>query len=69
MSFEKKFLTRYLDIIIELSNETGISKKEARDILDIALSNRNLKLVNFNEVKNEIKMFITINIFSLLFKL
>lgn len=69
MSFEKKFLTRYLDIIIELSNETGISKKEARDILDVALSNRNLKLVNFNEVKNEIKMFITINIFSLLFKL
>ena len=69
MSFEKKFLTRYLDIIIELSNETGISKKEARDMLDIALSNRNLKLVNFNEVKNEIKMFITINIFSLLFKL
>ena len=69
MSFEKKFLSRYLDIIIELSNETGISKKEARDMLDIALSNRNLKLVNFNEVKNEIKMFITINIFSLLFKL
>ena len=69
MSFEKKFLTRYLDTIIELSNETGISKKEARDMLDIALSNRNLKLVNFNEVKNEIKMFITINIFSLLFKL
>ena len=69
MSFEKKFLTRYLDIIIELSNETGISKKEARDMLDIALSNRNLKLVNFYEVKNEIKMFITINIFSLLFKL
>ncbi len=69
MSFEKKFLSRYLDIIIELSNETGISKKEARDMLDIALSNRNLKLVNFYEVKNEIKMFITINIFSLLFKL
>ena len=69
MSFEKKFLTRYLDIIIELSNETGISKKEARDMLDIALSNRNLKLVNFYEVKNEINMFITINIFSLLFKL
>ena len=55
MSFEKKFLSRYLDIIIELSNETGISKKEARDMLDIALSNRNLKLVNFYEVKNEIK--------------
>ena len=69
MTFEKKFLTRYLDTIIELSNETGMSKKETRTILDIALSNQNPKLVNFNEIKNEIKTFITINIFSLLYKL
>ncbi len=69
MTFEKKFLTRYLDAIIELSNETGMSKKETRTILDIALSNQNSKLVNFNEIKNEIKTFITINIFSLLYKL
>tara|TARA_Y100000996_G_C22374283_1_gene582352 strand:- start:579 stop:788 length:210 start_codon:yes stop_codon:yes gene_type:complete len=69
MTFEKKFLTRYLDAIIELSNETGMSKKETRTILDIALSNQNPKLVNFNEIKNEIKTFITINIFSLLYKL
>ena len=44
-------------------------KKETRTILDIALSNQNPKLVNFNEIKNEIKTFITINIFSLLYKL
>ena len=69
MTFEKKFLTRYLDAIIELSNETGMSKKETRTIMDIALSNQNPKLVNFNEIKNEIKTFITINIFSLLYKL
>jgi|TARA_B100000524_G_scaffold335349_1_gene224497 hypothetical protein len=69
MTFEKKFLTRYLDAIIELSNETGMSKKETRTILDIALSNQNPKLVNFNEIKKEIKTFITINIFSLLYKL
>ena len=69
MTFEKKFLTRYLDAIIELSNETGMSKKETRTVLDIALSNQNPKLVNFNEIKNEIKTFITINIFSLLYKL
>ena len=69
MTFEKKFLTRYLDAIFELSNETGMSKKETRTILDIALSNQNPKLVNFNEIKNEIKTFITINIFSLLYKL
>ena len=69
MTFEKKFLTRYLDAIIEISNETGMSKKETRTILDIALSNQNPKLVNFNEIKKEIKTFITINIFSLLYKL
>ena len=69
MTFEKKFLTRYLDAIIELSNETGMSKKETRTILDIALSNQNPKLVNFNEIKNEIKTFITIHIFSLLYQL
>lgn len=69
MTFEKKFLTRYLDAIIELSNETGMSKKETRTVLDIALSNQNPKLVNFNEIKKEIKTFITINIFSLLYKL
>ena len=69
MTFEKKFLTRYLDAIIELSNETGMSKKETRTILDIALSNQNPKLVNFNEIKKEIKTFITINIFSILYKL
>ena len=28
MKSEKKFLTKYLDTIIELSNETGMSKKE-----------------------------------------
>jgi len=69
MSLEKKFLLKYLDTIIELSKETGMSKKESRTILDIALSNQNPKSVDFNEIKNEIKSFITINIFSLLCKL
>ena len=69
MSLEKKFLLKYLDTIIELSKETGMSKKESRTMLDIALSNQNPKFVDFNEIKNEIKSFITINIFSLLCKL
>tara|TARA_Y100001970_G_C13717498_1_gene594947 strand:+ start:43 stop:252 length:210 start_codon:yes stop_codon:yes gene_type:complete len=69
MSLEKKFLLKYLDTIIELSKETGMSKKESRTMLDIALSNQNPKSVDFNEIKNEIKSFITINIFSLLCKL
>ena len=69
MNLEKKFLIKYLDTIIELSKETGMSKNESRTILDVALANQNPKFVNFNEIKIEIKSFITINIFSLLCKL
>ena len=69
MKSKKKFITKYLDTIIELSNETGISKKEARSILDIALSNQNPEFINFEKIKTEIKTFITINIFSLVCKL
>ena len=69
MNFEKKFLIKYLDTIIELSKETGMSKNESRTILDVALANQNPKSVDFNEIKIEIKSFITINIFSLLCKL
>ena len=69
MNFEKKFLTKYLDTIIELSKETGMSKNESRTILDVTLANQNPKSVDFNEIKIEIKSFITINIFSLLCKL
>ena len=69
MNLEKKFLIKYLDTIIELSKETGMSKNESRTVLDVALANQNPKSVDFNEIKIEIKSFITINIFSLLCKL
>ena len=69
MILEKKFLIKYLDTIIELSKETGMSKNESRTILDVALANQNPKSVDFNEIKIEIKSFLTINIFSLLCKL
>ena len=69
MNLEKKFLIKYMDTIIELSKETGMSKNESRTMLDVALANQNPKSVDFNEIKSEIKSFITINIFSLLCKL
>ena len=69
MNQDQKFITQYLKTIIELSNETGMSKKETKTILDISLSNQNPKLINFEEIKTEIKTFITINIFSLICKL
>jgi hypothetical protein len=69
MNQDQKFITQYLKTIVELSNETGMSKKETRTILDISLSNQNPKLINFEELKTEIKTFITINVFSLICKL
>ena len=69
MNQDQKFITQYLKTIVELSNETGMSKKESKTILDISLSNQNPKLINFEELKTEIKTFITINIFSLICKL
>ena len=69
MNKDQKFITQYLKTIVELSNETGMSKKETKTILDISLSNQNPKLINFEELKTEIKTFITINIFSLICKL
>ena len=69
MNQDQKFITQYLKTIVELSNETGMSKKETKIILDISLSNQNPKLINFEELKIEIKTFITINIFSLICKL
>jgi hypothetical protein len=69
MNSEKKFITTYLDTIIELSNETGMSKKEVKTMLDITLSYQNPKFINFDEIKTEIKTFITINVFSLICKL
>ena len=69
MNQDQKFITKYLKTIVELSDETGMSKKETKTILDISLSNQNPKLINFEELKTEIKTFITINIFSLICKL
>ncbi len=69
MNSEKKFITKYLDTIIELSEETGMSKKEVRTMLDITLPYQNPKFINFDEIKTEIKTFLTINIFSLICKL
>ena len=69
MLLEKKFIKKYLDTIVELSNETGISMKESRTILDMAISNQSPNLINFDKIKMEIKTLITINIFSLLCKL
>tara|TARA_Y100001936_G_scaffold49283_1_gene47880 strand:- start:344 stop:553 length:210 start_codon:yes stop_codon:yes gene_type:complete len=69
MSFEQNFLKQYLNTIVQLSEETGMSKKEAKDVLDIAISSQHPRLINFKKIKGEVKTFVTINIFSLLCKL
>ena len=69
MSFEQNFLKQYLNTIVQLAEETGMSKKEARDVLDIAISSQHPRLIKFKEIRSEVKTFVTINIFSLLCKL
>ena len=50
-----------------LSDKKMIKELESKDIQEFI--NQNPKSVDFNEIKSEIKSFITINIFSLLCKL
>ena len=58
MNQDQKFITQYLKTIVELSNETGMSKKETKTILDISLSNQNPKLINFEEIIIVIKIIL-----------
>ena len=59
----------YINLIIDLSNEIGISLKEAKNLVDNALYFINSKETNYKELKEEILTFVTINIFSLICKL
>ena len=59
----------YSILIIDLSEEIGISIKEAKNLVDTAISNINPSKVNYNRLKEEILAFVVINIFSLICKL
>ena len=59
----------YAMLIIDLSEEIGISIKEAKNLVDTAISIIKPSRIDYNQLKEEILSFIVINIFSLICKL
>ena len=59
----------YAMLIIDLSEEIGISIKDAKNLVDIAISIIKPSKIDYNELKEEILSFVVINIFSLICKL
>ena len=59
----------YAILIIDLSEEIEISIKEAKNLVDTAISIINPSKIDYNELKEEILSFVVINIFSPICKL
>ena len=59
----------YAILIIDLSEEIGISIKEEKYFVDTATSIINPSRIDYNKLKEEILAFVVINIFSLICKL
>ena len=59
----------YLTIIRDLSEDVGISTEETKSLVDVALSSADPRDVNYEQLKEEIKTFLVINIFFLICKL
>ena len=59
----------YLTIINDLSKDIGISKEEAKSLVDVALSSIDPRDINYEQLKQEIITFLVINIFFLICKL
>ena len=59
----------YAMLIIDLSEEIGISIKEAKSLVDTTISIIKPPKVDYDKLKEEILAFVVINIFSLICKL
>ena len=59
----------YAILIIDLSEEIGISIKDAKNLVDTAISIINPSRIDYNKLKEEILAFVVMNIFSLICKL
>ena len=59
----------YAILIIDLSEEIGISINEAKNLVDAAISIINPSRIDYNKLKEEILAFVLMNIFSLICKL
>ena len=59
----------YLKLIIDLSDEIGISFYEAKNIVDIVITSINPQVINYKKIKEEILNYLVLNFFSLICKL
>jgi len=59
----------YAILIMDLSAEIEISVKEAKTLVDTAISIINPSKIDYDKLKEEILAFVVINIFSLVCKL
>ena len=59
----------YAMLIIDLSEEIEISIKEAKSLVDTAISIINPSKIDYDKLKEEILAFVVMNIFSLICKL
>ena len=59
----------YAMLIIDLSEEIGVSIKEAKILVDTAISIIQPPKIDYDKLKEEILAFVVINIFSLICKL
>ena len=59
----------YAMLIIDLSEEIEISIKEAKSLVDTAISIIKSPKIDYDKLKEEILAFVVINIFSLICKL
>ena len=59
----------YAILIIDLSEEIGISINEAKNLVDAAISIITPSRIDYNKLKEEILAFVVMNIFTLICKL
>ena len=59
----------YLKLIIDLSDEIGISIYEAKNIVDTVITLINPQIINYKKLKEEILNYLVLNFFSLICKL
>ena len=59
----------YLKLIIDLSDEIGVSIYEAKNIVDTAITVINPQVINYQKLKEEILNYLVLNFFSLICKL
>lgn len=59
----------YIKLILDISEEVGISLEESKKIIDFSLSFTKPFKLNYEELKKEILSFLIINMFALIYRL